>query len=209
MLAMAAQPMDRHVDRLSHGQPAPHVVTELHYTTAGLAKVPQGEATYAMILSHPGRTPHMQVSWTGQRGNDKPEKGGRKPAAASLRGPLSPLESPLPIVQIVFKALHAANDALLGVHYITRITKPHFHCFSDPRFGALSPTKLWVHPIKGSTQRPPHPHTPETHFIRPKSSSLAYRLAFVMNRAETRYNIFQKMMCPGWLRPNSELVVFT
>ena len=42
------------------------------------------------------------------------------------------------------------DDALLGVHYITRITRPHFHCFSDPRLGALSPTKLWVHPLKRS-----------------------------------------------------------
>ena len=32
----------------------------------------------------------------------------------------------MPIAQV---ALHDANDALLGVHYITRITKPHFHCF--------------------------------------------------------------------------------
>ena len=57
---------------------------------------------------------------------------------------------------------------LLGVHCITRITKSHFHCFSDPRFGALSPTKL------------PPPHTPLTHFVCSKSSSLAYRLAFVI-----------------------------
>ena len=28
------------------------------------------------------------------------------------------------------KARHDANDA--GVHYITRSTTPHFHCFSDP-----------------------------------------------------------------------------
>ena len=62
--------------------------------------------------------------------------------------------------QKVSKALHDANDALLGVHYITRITRPHFHCFSDPRFGGLSPTKLWVHPIKSdrsATTPPPHP----------------------------------------------------
>ena len=70
-----------------------------------------------------------------------------------LRGPLSPLKSSMPIAQIVSKALHDShdvNDALLGVHYITRITRPHFHCFSDPRFGALSPTKLYVHPVKRS-----------------------------------------------------------
>ena len=54
----------------------------------------------------------------------------------------SPLKSSMPIAQLVYKALHDANDALLGVHYITRITRPHLHCFSDPRFGALSPTKL-------------------------------------------------------------------
>ena len=40
----------------------------------------------------------------------------------------------MPIVQAVSEALHDANDALLGVHYITRITRLHFHCFSDPRF---------------------------------------------------------------------------
>ena len=33
---------------------------------------------------------------------------------------------------------------------------------------------------KGSAQRPSHPHTPLPHFVRPKSSSLAYRLAFVI-----------------------------
>ena len=45
-------------------------------------------------------------------------------------------------VQIASKALHDANDALLSVIYITRITKPHFHCFSDPRFGAVRPKSL-------------------------------------------------------------------
>ena len=54
----------------------------------------------------------------------------------------------MPIVQIASTALRDANDALLGVHCITRITRPHFHCFSDPRFGALSPGKLRVHPLK-------------------------------------------------------------
>ena len=43
----------------------------------------------------------------------------------------------MPIVQIAPTALHDANDALLGIHCITRITRPHVHCFSDPRFGAL------------------------------------------------------------------------
>ena len=39
-------------------------------------------------------------------------------AVCSVRGSLSPLESSMPIVQIqiVSKALHDANDALLGVH---------------------------------------------------------------------------------------------
>ena len=37
----------------------------------------------------------------------------------------------MPIVQIASTALHNANDALLGVHCITRITRPHVHCFSD------------------------------------------------------------------------------
>ena len=70
----------------------------------------------------------------------------------------------MPIVQIASKALPDANDALVGVHCITRITKPHFHCFSDPRFGALSQasSRFIV-----------------THFVRSKNSSLAYRLAFV------------------------------
>ena len=69
-------------------------------------------------------------------------------AVCSVHGSLSPLQCSMPIVQIASKALHDANDALLGVHCITRITRPHFHCFSDPRFGALSPTKLRVHPLK-------------------------------------------------------------
>ena len=51
----------------------------------------------------------------------------------------------MPIVQIASTALRDANDALLGVHCITRITRPHFHCFSDPRFAVLSPGKLQVH----------------------------------------------------------------
>ena len=51
----------------------------------------------------------------------------------------SPLERSMPIVQIASKALHDANDALLAVHRISRITRPHFDCFSGPRFGALSP----------------------------------------------------------------------
>ena len=54
---------------------------------------------------------------------------------------LSPLDCSMPIVQIASKALHDANDALLGVHCITRITRPNLHCFSDPRFGALSLSK--------------------------------------------------------------------
>ena len=51
---------------------------------------------------------------------------------------------------------------LIGVHYITRITGSHVHCFSDPRFGALSPTKLRVRLLKlklclFATSPPPHP----------------------------------------------------
>ena len=53
-------------------------------------------------------------------------------AVCSVRGSLSPLDCSMPIVQIASKALHDANDALLGVHCITRITRPHFHSFSDP-----------------------------------------------------------------------------
>ena len=68
-------------------------------------------------------------------------------AVCSVRGRLSPLDCSMPIVQIASKALRDANDALLAVHCITRITRPHFRCFSDPLFGALSPTKLWVHPL--------------------------------------------------------------
>ena len=98
-------------------------------------------------------------------------------AVRCVRGSLSPLDCSMPIVQVASKALHDANDALLGVHYITRITRPHFHCFSNPCFGALSPTKLWV--SKGPRQRPPL-HTPLTHFVHSKSSSLAYGLAFVI-----------------------------
>ena len=59
----------------------------------------------------------------------------------------------MPIVQVASTALRDANDALLGVHCITRITRHHFHCFSDPRFGALSPGKLRMAPFRG----PPSP----------------------------------------------------
>ena len=96
-------------------------------------------------------------------------------AVRCVRGSLSPLDCSMPIVQIASKALHDANDALLGVHCITRITRPHFHCFSDPRFGALSPFTLSKGPLNDHP-----PHTPFTHFVRSKSSSLAYRLAFVI-----------------------------
>ena len=104
----------------------------------------------------------------------------RAAAVCSVHGSLSPLQFSMHIVQIPSTALHDANDALLGVHCITRITRPHFHCFSDPRFGALSPTKLWVNPLKMSLSTTTPPHTPLTHFVRSKSSSLAYRLAFVI-----------------------------
>ena len=72
----------------------------------------------------------------------------RAAAVCSVHGSLSPLQFSMHIVQIPSTALHDANDALLGVHCITRITRSHFHCFSNPRFGALSPTKLRVHPLK-------------------------------------------------------------
>ena len=49
---------------------------------------------------------------------------------------------------VASEALHDANDARLGLRCITRITRPHVHSFSDPRFGALSPTKLRVRPLK-------------------------------------------------------------
>ena len=80
-------------------------------------------------------------------------------AVRSVRGSLSPLDCSTPIVQTASKAVHDANDALLGVHYITRITRSHFYCLSDPRFGALFPTELWVHPIKRSSSAttPPTP----------------------------------------------------
>ena len=97
-------------------------------------------------------------------------------AVCSVLLSLSPLECSMPIVQIASKALHDANDALLGVHCITRITRPHFDCFSDSRFGALSPTKLQVHPLKMCLSAPSPPHTPLTHFVRSKSSRRAYRL---------------------------------
>ena len=69
-------------------------------------------------------------------------------------------------------------------HKYSSITRPHFHCFSDPRFGALSPSKLRVHPLKWClfAASPPTPPWPLTHFVRSKSSSLAYRLAFVINQ---------------------------
>ena len=57
--------------------------------------------------------------------------------------------SSIPIVQIASTAL--------GVQCITRITRPHVHCFSDPRFGALSSTKLRVHPLPFSSLPPPTP----------------------------------------------------
>ena len=53
----------------------------------------------------------------------------------------------------------------LMMHYSASIASlaspdPIFHCFSDPRFGALSPGKLRVHPLKWrlfASYPPPHP----------------------------------------------------
>ena len=59
--------------------------------------------------------------------------------AAAVRGPLSPLDCLMPIVQIASKALHDANDALLGVHCITRITI--FTAFLTPRQALGSPSQ--------------------------------------------------------------------
>ena len=50
-------------------------------------------------------------------------------AVCSVSGPLSPLDCSMPIAQIASEALHDANDALLGVHCITRITRPIFTAF--------------------------------------------------------------------------------
>ena len=97
----------------------------------------------------------------------------RAAAVCSVRGSLSPLERSIPIVQIAPKALH---DALLGVHYITRITRPHFHCFLDLRFGAHQALSSPYQKVLLSDH-------PLTHFVRPKSSSLAYRLAFEITYA--------------------------
>ena len=67
-------------------------------------------------------------------------------AVCSVRGSLFPLDCSMPIVQIASKTLHDANDALLGVH-----------CITHPRFGALSPTKLRVHPLNVPLSTlPPH-----------------------------------------------------
>ena len=55
---------------------------------------------------------------------------------------------------------------------------PCLHSIAHPRFGALSPTNLRARPLKLCLFAT-SPHTPLTHFVRSKSSSLAYRLAFV------------------------------
>ena len=95
--------------------------------------------------------------------------------------PTTILACSMPIVQTASTALRDANDALLGVQCITCITtRPHFQRFSDPRFGALSPGKLRVHPLKWCLFASYPPHAQLTHFVRSISSSLAYRLAFVM-----------------------------
>ena len=51
----------------------------------------------------------------------------------------------MPIVQLAFTALRDVTDALLGVHCITRITRPHFHCFfwsALPRQALGSPSQM-------------------------------------------------------------------
>ena len=68
----------------------------------------------------------------------------------------------MPIVQIASTALRDANDALLGVH-----------CSALPSQAPGSPSQMV--PFRGLP-----PHTPFTHFVRSKSSSLAYQLAFVI-----------------------------
>ena len=73
---------------------------------------------------------------------------------------------------------------VLMMHYSPSITSlaspdPILIAFRTLAFGALSPTKLWVHPLKMSLSAP-SPSAPLTHCVRSKSSSLAYRLAFVI-----------------------------
>ena len=63
-----------------------------------------------------------------------------------------------------------AYDALLGVHCITLTLALER---SPPPSSGFTLSK-------GAFSRPPPPHTPLTHFVRSKSSSLAYRLAFVI-----------------------------
>ena len=63
----------------------------------------------------------------------------------------------MPTAQIVSKALHDANDALLGVHYITRITRPNFHCFSDVALERSPRPSSGFALSRGFAQRPPHP----------------------------------------------------
>ena len=80
-------------------------------------------------------------------------------AVCSVRGSLSPLDCSMPIAQIASEALHDANDALLGVHCITRITRPHFHCFSDPAL-ERSPSPSSGLALSNCTFSRPPPPTP-------------------------------------------------
>ena len=98
------------------------------------------------LAAQPSRN-NVRCTWTPREASARPRKR-YKYSRDQDDGCLSPLQCSMPIVQIDFTALHDANDALLGVQCITRITRPHVHCFSDPRFGALSPGKLRVHPLK-------------------------------------------------------------
>ena len=90
-------------------------------------------------------------------------------AVCSVRGSLSPLDYSMPIV--------------LMMHYSASITSlaspdPVFTAFLTLALERSPPPSSGFTLSKGPPQQPP-PH-PLTHFVRSKSSSLAYRLAFVI-----------------------------
>ena len=111
------------------------------------------------LAARPSRN-NVRCTWTPREASARRYRYTRDEDGCSVHGCLSPLQCSMPILQLAFTALRDANDALLGVHCITRITRSHFKCFSDPRFGALSPGKLRGSPSQTVPSRGPPPATP-------------------------------------------------
>ena len=97
----------------------------------------------------------------------------RAAAVCSVHGSLSPLQCSMPIVQMMLMMHYSASIASLASPDLI------FTAFLTLALGR-SPHQAPGSPSQIVPFSSPPPHTSLTHFVRSKSSSLAYRLAFVI-----------------------------